>query len=325
MQTDIEQSKNLVIRSAKDAENALKTLQDMPTDKTPIVISFEGWPVNVVTLQGHIFDGGMPTSMLPSISKLQSTLRKEYAYHLYGDETFPLTAQDRRNTEFVIYIDRGSSVYKSLLDGPLTVIASKMNGNQALAGIVVMGLTLAGLVGIPSYLNLERTKAENAHFERMAQIGNEADQKQQEIFIERLIKPLVNAIANDHHISFGENNEESIDGRQAKKIVAERSSSVDTKASVHEILQGNFRIRAIAESKSHNGEYVTFIHEDTKEVYARVRVVESQISMEQRQLYYDALRDHTLIEAIITFDRKSDDKTTNVKLIPSSLQGTTSP
>ncbi|MBO9421699.1 hypothetical protein J7481_19485 [Labrenzia sp. R4_2] len=97
-------------------DDLFRILEDIENgeDLLPDDIQFDGWPKYRVTIRGEDFDGGVPTRIMPAILALQKGIDDAYAISVYG-EVKRLSKEERRKTELVVHLEKGSTSYTSKL------------------------------------------------------------------------------------------------------------------------------------------------------------------------------------------------------------------
>jgi hypothetical protein len=94
-------------------------------------IKFDNWPKVEIVLRGEYFNGSIPTRIMPPILALQKQINQVYAKVKYGiDSSKRLTKEDRQQSELIVTIEKGSSIFEidlgGVLNGVITQTVSKM-------------------------------------------------------------------------------------------------------------------------------------------------------------------------------------------------------
>jgi len=112
--------KKLVISNEDQAIEALQKLLAGEQFEDGIHLTFENWPIFNIRIKGDDFEGSIPTRIMPTILELQSEVNKLYCVTRYGEANLrKLTKEDREKLELIIKVDKGSSIYETLLQDPL--------------------------------------------------------------------------------------------------------------------------------------------------------------------------------------------------------------
>lgn len=119
-------------------------------------IEFEGWPSFSIRIQGKDFDGSVPTRIMPALLELQRLIHKSYCETTYGSDSLrKLTKEDKEQLELVVKVDKGSSIFDTVMDSALmklvTAAGSKMTPEQITLVAIVLALTLSTTVMWRSY------------------------------------------------------------------------------------------------------------------------------------------------------------------------------
>nr|VFJ93074.1 MAG: hypothetical protein BECKLFY1418A_GA0070994_102823 [Candidatus Kentron sp. LFY] len=154
--------KMIRITSEDEAFELLRDLVKGLQFEESVSIEFESWPRFVIRIKGTDFDGTIPTRIMPTLLDLQREVHRLYCLTAYGEEnTRRLTKEDRERLELLVRIDKGSSIFETLLSNPVTKIfqdaASKMSPEQLTAVLIVFGISVTSVVAWKMWLNY-RTK-----------------------------------------------------------------------------------------------------------------------------------------------------------------------
>lgn len=144
----------IIIKNEQEAWEALRLALDGKIPETAQV-SFEGWPIFKLTIQGKDFDGSIPTRIMPPILELQKEIHRIYCRAKYQTEdTRSLKQEDRDQLELVVDIQKGSTKFITDLAKALNEIikSSNMNGTQVLILLVAVGAMITSTVGWKDWL-----------------------------------------------------------------------------------------------------------------------------------------------------------------------------
>lgn len=141
----------------KSEEQAWAALQQALEDKISenAQITFEGWPVFRLRIQGEDFNGTIPTRIMPPIMDLQKEIHRIYARARYQtDDVRSLSKDEREQLELVVEIAKGSTEFITDLTKALNEIikSSNMNGKQVLILLITISGLLATSVGWKQWL-----------------------------------------------------------------------------------------------------------------------------------------------------------------------------
>jgi len=122
------------------------------------LIEFVSWPKFVIHIKGTDFDGTIPTRIMPTLLDLQKEVHRVYCIATYGDENLRrLTKKDREQLELMVKINKGSSIFETLLQDPVLKIlkdaADKMTPAQLTATIIIFGLSVTSILFWKYWLN----------------------------------------------------------------------------------------------------------------------------------------------------------------------------
>lgn len=118
-------------------------------------ITFKGWPVFNLTIEGGDFNGSIPTRIMPPIMDLQKEIHRIYCRARYNTEdTKKLTSEERELLELVVSIKPGSTKFATDLFNALNEIIknSNMSGTQVLILLVTISTLIASSVGWKDWL-----------------------------------------------------------------------------------------------------------------------------------------------------------------------------
>ncbi|WP_439527287.1 hypothetical protein [Pannonibacter sp.] len=198
----------------------------------PEDVRFDGFPHLKIVLQGEDFNGGIPTRIMPGLLALQKSIDQAYALTAIG-EPRPLTKEERKKTEVVVYIHKGSSEFVAKLWDTFNIMlktaTANMTGAQALAAI----LGFAAIAGLSFYMRAQLsakaaakeletklllTQEETKRFQMVADLArqNGALHAAKEALEDANAK-FINRLEGEDKIMF--DNGSSLDGQMARKIV----------------------------------------------------------------------------------------------------------
>lgn len=128
----------------------MKTLVLQTMDFQSIVVD--------ITIKGTDFDGTIPTRIMPTLLELQREVHRIYCSTYYNDgSTRKLTKKDREQLELLVRVDKGSSIFETLLNEPITKIfrdaLARMSPEQLTAILLVFGLSVTSVVFWKLWLN----------------------------------------------------------------------------------------------------------------------------------------------------------------------------
>lgn len=104
-------------------------------------ITFKGWPVFNLTIEGKDFNGSIPTRIMPPILDLQKEIYRVYCRARYNSEdTKKLTNEERKSLELVVTIRQGSTKFITDLFNALNEVIknSNMDSNQVLILLIAI-------------------------------------------------------------------------------------------------------------------------------------------------------------------------------------------
>ncbi|MFH2064948.1 MAG: hypothetical protein ABIK15_07110 [Pseudomonadota bacterium] len=166
------------ITSEDEAFDLLSRLIDGFQFNESCEIEFESWPRFVIRIKGSDFNGSIPTRIMPTLLELQKEVHRIYCNTVYGEEnTRKLTKKDREELELLIYIDKGSSIFETLLNDPIAKILkeaiSKMTPEQITAVLIVFGLSVTSVVFWKFWLNYRIKGKELDHTIELSKLEKE--------------------------------------------------------------------------------------------------------------------------------------------------------
>jgi len=94
---------------------------------------------------------------MPALLELQKEVNRVYCLATYGDDNLRrLTKDDKDKLELLVKVDKGSSWYETLLQGPVAKImqdaAQRMSIEQLITLLLVFGVLLSGHLGWKAWL-----------------------------------------------------------------------------------------------------------------------------------------------------------------------------
>lgn len=229
----------------------------------PQKITFDGWPVFNLTIEGEDFNSSIPTRIMPPILDLQKEIHRIYCKAKYGSEdTRKLTDEERELLELVVTIKPGSTKFFTDLFNALNEIVknSNMDGQQVLILLITISALLTANFAWKNWLSSKEREHGQDVFVRLSQQETERTklitdalsrhpeiQQNKEAIsnfqsaISKKLKPDDNLIINDEPI---------INGAKAAEVVPE------PKETSREIrLDGDYRINEVKFPTKFGGEY----------------------------------------------------------------------
>jgi hypothetical protein len=187
----VTEKNELIIRSEDQALEILNLLNNGVGFDPAIKVTFEGWPKLTIRLIGEDFDRSVPTRIMPAILELQKQVYRLYCRTRYGDENLrKLTKEDRDKLELVVKVDKGSSIFETLLSEPLVKIfqdaTSKMTPEQLTMTLIGFGLMLTGGWGWKVYNNRKSQEHALNHQVELSKI----ELQKQQIIAESIVAAL---------------------------------------------------------------------------------------------------------------------------------------
>lgn len=131
----------LAIEREEDLFSALQRVAE-GTLGDDVRVEFKGWPRYEITIRGEHFHGGVPTRIMPALLSLQKEVDLAYARMKHGKPK-RLTAEERQQTELVVFFEAGTTTFITEIWKVLNTIAKegvgKMSGAQVM--ITILGFT----------------------------------------------------------------------------------------------------------------------------------------------------------------------------------------
>ncbi len=170
--------KNLVIANEDQAIDALKRLLNGEKFENGIDLSFDNWPIFNIRIKGDDFDGTIPTRIMPTILELQSEVNRLYCVTRYGDANLRrLTKEDKEKLELVIKVDKGSSIYETILKDPLYKAfqdaLSRMSPELLAITVITFGVLVTSAFMWKSWLKNQAASKELDHTIEMSKLEKE--------------------------------------------------------------------------------------------------------------------------------------------------------
>lgn len=302
----------LVISSEQDLYAALDRLvaeQAEGKDLHDWDVRFEGWPRYEITIRGEDFDGGIPTRIMPALLDLQRKVDEAHARLVYGDVR-RLSKDERRETELIVRVRPGSSIFSTDLSQVLTNIAQqaigKMTGTQIVVSILSVAAITGGVLAFKFYLarrqaekdmdiKLALSAEETRRLEvlgRAIEHSNEVVREQSEAQAKAYDNLLNRLHPTDRIVDGGQT---LIDGETGRKLArASRQVSVDSR------LDGEFIILSV-DSGGVRGGYKLHVRRKDDEMDLVVSVPEGTLVEQQiRTLQEGEWRKRSLVMQLNT-------------------------
>lgn len=143
--------------SVKNEDDAWELLQKALANEISETaqVTFEGWPIFKLTIEGKDFAGSIPTRIMPPILDLQKEIHRIYCKAKYNtEETNKLRKEEREFLELVVSIKPGSTKFITDLFKALNEIIknSDMSGTQILILVISIGTLLTTSVAWKDWL-----------------------------------------------------------------------------------------------------------------------------------------------------------------------------
>ena len=108
-------------------------------------VSFSGWPVLRLKIEGEDFDGSIPTRIMPAVLELQKEIYRTYALAKFGKPDIrKLSRTDRRRSEIVVKVEKGSANFIMDLINILNWMSKVKMTPELLIAFVVLSTVLGG-------------------------------------------------------------------------------------------------------------------------------------------------------------------------------------
>ena len=171
-------SEKIIINNEDQAIELLTKLVDGFEFDETLNIEFDSWPCFTIRIKGADFDGTIPTRVMPTLLDLQREVHRVYCVATYGEENLrKLTKKDKEQLELVVKVDKGSSIYETLLKEPIVKIlqdaASKMSPEQLTAVLIIFGLSVTSVLFWKMYLAKESKDKELDHTVELSKLEKE--------------------------------------------------------------------------------------------------------------------------------------------------------
>lgn len=286
----------VVIRSEEDALAHLRKILDHNDQQDEALLKLEGWPVVSIKIQGEDFYGTVPTRIMPPLLELQNEVNRLFCVIKYGEDNLrKLTQADKKKTELIVKVNKGSSEFltklaevmeKILLEG-----ASKLSADQIQSLIIYFGLSVSAVWAMKVFLGHRETTL--GHEKEIELTRIEAEK--QRIMIEAMdrseeIKHISHGI-NDFKLSLlkqiKEDDKLSINNQQTGESMivngnlAKKVTQKPRETTTERFHQDNYVITAIYFQDLDN---LKMDLEDMRENTIRVSVPEGALSEAQRSV-----------------------------------------
>ena len=147
----------IIIRNEEDAWDNLQRALANKISETA-TITFQGWPVFKLTIEGKDFNGTIPTRIMPPILDLQKEIHRIYCNAKYGTNNIrKLKAEEKEHLELIVSIKPGSTKFVTDLFKALNEIikSSNMSGRETIILLVSISTIIATSVGWKDWLSLK--------------------------------------------------------------------------------------------------------------------------------------------------------------------------
>lgn len=226
-------------------------------------ISFNGWPVFNLTIEGKDFHGSIPTRIMPPILDLQKEIHRIYCRAKYNNEnTNKLTHEERSALELVVKIKPGSTQFITDIYRALNEIIgnSNMSGTQVLILLITISTLIATSIGWKNWLSakeketgLESTILHSQEETKRMKIFSDAVSKTPELeqnrnAISNIKSDLSKKLKPTDRLNI--NNEPIINGEYAREIL---SATKEIPRAVR--MDGTYRINDVKFPKEYGGRY----------------------------------------------------------------------
>ncbi|WP_417526895.1 hypothetical protein [Marinomonas shanghaiensis] len=168
----------LKIASEEDACALLEKLVSGFEIDANLKVEFDSWPKFVIRIKGEDFDGTIPTRIMPNLIDLQKEVHRIYCLTQYGeDNTRKLTKQDKEDLELLVKVDKGSSIFETLLNGPMGKLiensVARMTPEQITAVAIVFGLAVTSVAFWKLWLQKQSKDSELNHTLELSRLEKE--------------------------------------------------------------------------------------------------------------------------------------------------------
>lgn len=250
-------------------------LRDLEDGKRlgPGDVIFDGWPKYEVIIRGEDFNGGVPTRIMPALLSFQRAIDEAYALSVYG-ESRRLSKEERRQTEIVVHLDKGSTKFEAplwdALNNALTAAMKSMDGTQALIAILGVAAMVGGVWVVKLWLEARSrdkkiefeanaTKEETERFRIISELAkNNAQLAGAKAALEESNSQLIRKLDDRDSLVLGKDTEISgADGRAAVRKTPDDPVEVR--------LDGEYRILSVHSGAVKSGFKVSIENVETKE------------------------------------------------------------
>ena len=130
----------------RDSKRGTKAFSFLLRDPTAEGVSFSGWPVLRLRIEGEDFDGSVPTRIMPAALELQKEIHRTYALAQFGKPGHFASSHgpDRRRSEIVVKVEEGSSSYIMALIDILNWMSKGKMTPQPTITLVALATVLGG-------------------------------------------------------------------------------------------------------------------------------------------------------------------------------------
>lgn len=168
----------ITITNEDQAIELLKKIVDGFEFDEALKVEFESWPRFTIRIKGADFDGTIPTRIMPTLLDLQKEVYRVYCVTTYADDNLRrLTKKDKEKLELVVKIDKGSSIFETLLQEPIIKIlqdaTTKMSPTQLTVVLIIFGLSVTSLLFWKMYLTKASKDKELDHTVDLSKLEKE--------------------------------------------------------------------------------------------------------------------------------------------------------
>ena len=115
----------------------------LPSDPTDESVSFSGWPVLRLKIEGEDFDGFIPTRIMPAALELQKEIYRTYALAKFGKPDIRKRSRTDRRTSEIVVKEGSSSFIMPLIDILNWISKAKMSPQPTIV-IVALSTVFGG-------------------------------------------------------------------------------------------------------------------------------------------------------------------------------------
>jgi len=145
----------VLVRSEDEAWELLQKALANEISETAQV-TFSGWPVFNLTIEGTDFNGSIPTRIMPPILDLQKEIHRIYCKARYNTEDIKkLKREEKEFLELVVSIKPGSTKFITNLFKALNEVIknSQMNGSQVLILLISISMLITSSIAWKDWLS----------------------------------------------------------------------------------------------------------------------------------------------------------------------------